>query len=54
MPTMNEMVDDFLAQKRIGVAGVSRGGQSRSQRHLQEVKTRGASGVCHQPECGHA
>ena len=41
MPTMNEMVNDFLAQKRIGVAGVSRGGQSPANAIYKKLKQEG-------------
>jgi predicted CoA-binding protein len=41
MPTMNEMVDDFLAQKRIGVVGVSRDGQSPANAIYKKLKNEG-------------
>lgn len=41
MSTMNEMVDDFLAQKRIGVAGVSRDGKSPANAIYQKLKREG-------------
>jgi predicted CoA-binding protein len=40
---MNEMVDDFLAQKRIGVAGVSRDGKSPANLIYQKLKREGHS-----------
>ncbi len=41
MPTMNEMVDDFLVQKRIAVAGVSRGGKSPANLIYEKLKREG-------------
>jgi predicted CoA-binding protein len=41
MPTMNEMVDDFLAQKHIGVVGVSREGKSPANAIYQKLKKEG-------------
>ncbi|MEO8610552.1 MAG: CoA-binding protein [Chloroflexota bacterium] len=41
MPTMNEMVDDFLAQKRIGVAGVARDGKSPANAIYKKLKKEG-------------
>jgi predicted CoA-binding protein len=43
MPTVNEAIDDFLAQKRIAVAGVSReaGGKHGGNVIYQRLKSRG-------------
>jgi uncharacterized protein len=41
MPTMNAKVDDFLGQKRIAVAGVSRGGKSPANLIYEKLKREG-------------
>jgi predicted CoA-binding protein len=41
MPTLNEMVDDFLGQQYIAVAGVSRGGQSPANAIYNKLKREG-------------
>jgi predicted CoA-binding protein len=41
MSNINEMVDEFLAQKHIGIAGVSRGGKSPANSIYQKLKREG-------------
>ncbi len=43
MSGMKDMVGDFLAQKRIGVVGVSRGGQSPANAIYKKLKLEGHS-----------
>lgn len=52
MPTLNEVVEEFLAQKRIAVAGVSRGGNEAANHIYRKLRDAGYQVFATNPHTG--